>query len=106
MIQGDYGAERHSYSRADPVRRRTALVRTLLPEERETNGAFAARIDRIVVQLVRAFAAVTAVDTTLELRDGRYTQATLTIHYTPFVDPVVDDARIAGGRRAGPRGGH
>lgn len=103
---GEYGAERHAYSRADRVRRRTALVRTLLPEDGETNGAFAARVDRIVAALFREFAAVESVDTVLEVRDGRYTQAIITIAYTPYVDPVSPDTRIAGGRRAGPRGSH
>lgn len=93
----EFGRDRFLY--VDGARYRTKLVRTIVPDDGESNSAFEARMESLA-QNAQRLAKVRTVELEFERRSGSIVSCTVDISHVPYPDRVTgEDRRVAGGRR-------
>jgi hypothetical protein len=100
-IDHDYG--RDFYIWKDGQRLRTRMIRTVEPQEAETNADFERRAGQIAASLEQ-LEAVQRVEYDFERRKGAIVRCTFDIAQEPRPVAVIEDERLAGGRSEIPRG--
>lgn len=96
----DFGKDKIFY--LDEVRYRIGLVRTLRPNEGDTNEQFERRMHDLAGKLRKHGAA--SVSMNFERRDGALVECVVDVSTAPVEFDIKPDTRPAGGRTQGPRG--
>jgi hypothetical protein len=103
MNVDDFGSDRYVYLRGDPNRYQIGSVRTLLPEDGESNEAFERRMDDLAREYL-SIESTQSVTMNLERRAGSIVRCTIVFSSDPYPLPLAADVRAAGGRFGSVRG--